>query len=98
MLRKIVVSSFAALAIALGGAVFADQDEGPDVPKEVKDPMSDPAKQMKTEQMLKDEAKALPGDQGDEMSSKVKAPAPDPEAQDKTEKMLEEEKGALQGR
>jgi hypothetical protein len=96
MLKKIVVSSFAALAVALSGAVFAD--EGPDAPKEVKDPVSDPAKQMKTEAMLKDEEKALTGDQGGEMSSKAKAPVPDPEAQAKTEKMLEEEKEALQGR
>jgi hypothetical protein len=53
---------------------------------------------MKTEQILKDEAKALSGGQGGEMSSQVKEPTPDPDAQAKTEKMLKDEKDALQGR
>ena len=98
MFKQIVVSSFTALAIALGGAVLADQNEGPGTPKEVQDPVPDPAKQMKTEQMLKDEAQELSGGQGGVTPSEVKDPVPDAEAQAKTEKMLEEEKGALQGR
>jgi len=98
MLKGLIVSSFATLAIALGGTVFADQNEGAAVPKEVKDPVSDPAKQAKTEAMLKAEEKGLSGDQGNETPSEVKVPAPDAEAQAKTEKMLKEEAGALQGR
>ena len=68
------------------------------MPKEVKDPVSDPAKQAKTEEMLKEEAKALSGDQGGEMPSEVKTPTPDAEAQAKTEKILKDEKDLLQGK
>ena len=96
MHHKFFVGSFAALAIALSGGVFADENEGPAVPKEVKDPVSDPAKQAKTEQMLKEEGKALSGDQGGETPSEVKVPSPDAKAQAKTEKMLKDEKDALQ--
>jgi hypothetical protein len=98
MKKGLILSSFAALSIALASTVFADQNEGPSVPKEVKDPVSDPAKQAKTEEMLKEEAKALSGDQGGEVPSEVKTPTPDAEAQAKTEKMLKDEKDALQGK
>ncbi len=98
MKKAIILSSLTALAIALSSTISADQNEGPATPKEVKDPVSDPAKQAKTEQMLKEEGKALSGDQGGEVSAKVKTPTPDAEAQAKTEKMLKEEKDALQGK
>ena len=98
MMRKgFIVSSFAALAIALSSAVFADQNEGPAVDKEVKDPASDPAKQAKTEAMLKAQDPALSGDQGGVNPAEIKQPTPNAEAQAKTEKMLKDEKGALQG-
>ena len=98
MSKGLIVSSFAALAIAVSGAVFADENEGADVPKSVEDPVSDPVKQSKTEEMLEAAEKGLSGDQGGEVSSKVGEAISDPEAQAKTEKMLKEEKDALQGR
>lgn len=98
MNKGLVISSFSALAIALASTVFADQNEGAPVPKEVKDPASDPAKQAKTEEMLKGEANALSGDQGGEAPSEVKTPTPDAEEQAKTKKMLKDEKDALQGK
>lgn len=66
--------------LIVSGSVFADQNEGPAVPKGVEDPVSDPAKQAKTEEMLKAEEKGLSGDQGGEMPSEVKVPASDAEA------------------
>ena len=97
MKKAIMLSSFTALAIALSGTIFADQNEGPAVDKEVKDPVSDPAKQAKTEAMLKSEGQALSGDQGGVNPAEIKQPTPNAEAQAKTEKMLKDEKGALQG-
>lgn len=103
MKKGLILSSFAALAIALSGVVFGEDQfvydkDGPGAPKEVKDPVSDPAKQAKTEEMLKEEAKLLSGDQGGEVPSEVKTPTPGAEAQAKTEKMLKDEKDLLQGK
>ncbi len=72
MLKGLIVSSFATLAIALGGSVFADSKEGPGTPSTVKEPVSDPAKQAKTEQMLKAIEPGLTGDQGNPVPSEVK--------------------------
>ena len=82
--KRFLVTSAAAFAIALAGTTFAD-------------PVSDPAKQEATEEMLKGEAGALSGDQGDAAPASVKTPASDPDAQLKTEKMLKEEAKALEG-
>ena len=105
MSRGVIVSSLSALAISLCGSVFAA--EGPGIPKAPPDgpgapasvpeePIGDPEKQAKTEEMLKGMEKGLTGDVGGETSSQVTQPTPDPEKQAETEKNMKERREAVQ--
>lgn len=96
--KRLIAVSAATLAVAVAGTVAAAPQEGPGTPKSVENPVLDPAKQVKTEQILKGQEKALTGDQGNEISSKVKQPTPDPEGQAKTQEMLDKMEPAVENR
>jgi hypothetical protein len=105
MLKGVIVSSFSAFAILLSGSLFAAEGpgipksapEGPDAPTSVPDPIGDPDKQEKTEEMLKGMEKGLTGDVGGETPSTVTQPTPDPEKQAETEENMKERREAVQG-
>ena len=96
MSKKFIISLLSAAAILISGSVFAA--DGPDAPASVPDPIGDPEKQAKTEEMLKAAEGGISGDQGGEISSKTPQPIPDPEKQKKTEEMLKDAEGGIQGR
>ena len=97
MCRKILLSSFAAITIALAGAVSAQNaaitGDGNE-PFSAADPVPNAEAQAKTEKMLKEESAEIYGDGG---PSSAADPVPDAEAQAKTEKMLKEDEKMLQG-
>ena len=88
---RLYVATAATLAFALASPVSAGVDpeaEGAPAPKEVTAPVSDPAAQAKTEEMLKEEAQEFSGQPP--VPSEVKTPTSDPQAQEKTEAMIEQ--------
>jgi hypothetical protein len=109
-LKHILVTSTAAIALAVAGTVASEQPATPfvsgDEPMNVGDSAQlkapDPSAkaQAKTEKMLKEEAGIIGGDtnpvdEGD--AAQLKAPDPSAKAQAKTEKMLKEEAGIIGG-
>ena len=109
-LKRIFVSSAAAIALAFAGSALAEQPKTPfvsgDEPmnvgdsEQIKAPDSSAKAQAKTEKMLKEEAGMISGDQnpvdeGD--AAQLKAPDPSAKAQAKTEKMLKEEASEISG-
>jgi uncharacterized protein YjbJ (UPF0337 family) len=113
-LKEILVSSAAALALAVAGTTLAEQPATPfvsgDEPMDVGDSAQIKAPDLggkteeKTEEMLKKEAGVLSGDtnpvdEGD--AAQMKAPTMDAKAQEATEKALEkadDEAGAISGK
>ena len=98
MSNRLTLSLLSALAISLSGTVFAAEGpgipkaapDGPDAPASVPNPIGDPEKQAKTEEMLKGIEKGLSGDVGGEAPSETPEPVPDMEKQAETKKMLKE--------